>query len=63
MRNLSDMNDPNNAQDIIKLCEIFENRFQMIQDKFKFNPIIYNSASTLSGCIQNKHYDFPSDIE
>ena len=57
------MNDPNNAQDIIKLCEIFENRFQMIQDKFKFNPIIYNSASTLSGCIQNKHYDFPSDIE
>ena len=63
MRNLSDMKDLNNAQDIILLCEIFENRFQMIQDKFKFNPIICNSASTLSGCIQNEHYSFPSDIE
>ena len=29
MRNLDDMNDLYNAQDVILLCEIIENRFQM----------------------------------
>ena len=52
MRNLSDMNDLYNAQDVILLYEIFENRFPTIQDVFKFNPRIRNSASTLSRCIQ-----------
>ena len=52
MRNLGDMNDLYNMQDVILLCEIIENRFQKMQDKFGFNPHKCNSASTLSGCVQ-----------
>ena len=37
MRNLGDMNDLYNAQDVILLCEIIESRFQMMNDKYKFN--------------------------
>ena len=47
MRNLSDMNDLHNAQDVILLCEIIENRFQLMYDKYGFNPRKCNSASTL----------------
>ena len=52
MRNLGDMNDLYNMQDVILLCEIIENRFQKMQEKFGFNPRKCNSASTLSGCVQ-----------
>ena len=52
MRNLGDMNDLYNMQHVILLCEIMENSFQKMQDKFGFNPRKCNSASTLSGCIQ-----------
>ena len=52
MRNLGDMNDLYNMQDVILLCEIIENRFQKMQNKFGFNPRKCNSASTLSGCVQ-----------
>ena len=52
MRNLGDMNDLYNMQDVILLCEIMENRFQKMQDKFGFNPRKCNSASNLSGCVQ-----------
>ena len=52
MRNLSDMNDLYNAQDVILLCEIIENRFQMMQDKYGFNPRKCNSASSRSSCIE-----------
>ena len=51
-RNLSDMNDLYNAQDVILLCEIIEYRFQLMQDKYDFNPRKCNSASTLSGSIE-----------
>ena len=54
MRNLSDLNDIYNVQDVIFLLEIIENRFQLIQDKTKYNPRIINSASKLSGCIQRE---------
>ena len=50
MRNLGDLNDLYNMQDTILLCEIIENRFQIMQEKFGFNPRKINSASTLSGC-------------
>ena len=30
MRNLNGMNDFYNAQDVILLCEIFENRFELM---------------------------------
>ena len=52
MRNLGDMNDLYNVQDVILLCEIIENIFQQMQEKFGYNPRKYNSASTLSGCVQ-----------
>ena len=52
MRNLGDLNDLYNMQDTILLCEIIENRFQIMQEKFGFNPRKINSASTLSGCVQ-----------
>ena len=54
MRNLSDLNDLYNAQDVIILLEIIENRFQSMQDKSGYNPRIINSASKLSGCIQTE---------
>ena len=37
MINLGDMNDLYNTQDVILLCEIIESRFQMMNDKYKFN--------------------------
>ena len=54
MRHLSDLNDLYNAQDVIILLEIIENRFQQIQDMTDYNPRIINSASKLSGCIQRE---------
>ena len=52
MSNLSDLNALYNFQDTIALTEIFENRSQTMQEKFKFNPRKCSSASTLSGAIQ-----------
>ena len=52
MRNLGDLNDLYNMQDVILLCELIENRFQLMHQKFGFNPRKINSASTLSGCVQ-----------
>ena len=54
MRNLGDMNDLYNAQDVILLCEIAENRFQFMRDQYGFNPKKCNSASTISGCIETE---------
>ena len=54
MRNLSDLKDLYNAQDVISLLEIIENRFQEIQNECGYNPRKANSASKLSGCIQRK---------
>ena len=54
MRNLCDMNDLYNAQDVILLCEIAENRFQFMHDQYGFNPRKCNSASTLSDCIERE---------
>ena len=54
MRDLSDLNDLDYAQDVIILLEIIENRFQSMQDKSSYNPRIINSASKLSGRIQRE---------
>ena len=54
MRNLDDMNDWYNTQDVILLCEIAENRFQFMHDQYGFNPRKCNSASTLSNCIERE---------
>ena len=54
MRNLSDLNDLYNAQDVIILLEMMEIRFQQMQDRSGYNLRIINSASKLSGCIQRE---------
>ena len=36
MRNLGDMIDLYNAQDVVLLCEIIENRFQLMHSKYGF---------------------------
>ena len=54
MQDLGDMNDLYNAQDVILLLEITENRFHLMHDQYGFNPRICNSASTLSGCIERE---------
>ena len=52
MGNLEDMNDLYNTQDVILLCEIIEKWFQLMHDKYGFNPRKCNSASSLSGTIE-----------
>ena len=54
MPNLGDMNDLYNAHDAILLCEIIENRFQLMQNEYGYKPRKCNSASTLSGCIERE---------
>ena len=54
MRNLGDLNDIYNAQDVILLTEIIESRFQAMQDAYGFNPRKCNPASSMSGCIERE---------
>ena len=49
MRNLSDMNDLYEIQNVIILIE---NRFEIIYNAYGFNPRKYTSAGSLSGCIE-----------
>ena len=52
MRNLGDLNDLYNRQDVILLTEIIENRFEVMKNTYGFNPRKYNSACLMSGCIE-----------
>ena len=54
IRNLGDLNDLYNMQDVLLLCEMLENRFQFMLDSYGFNPRKYNSASALSSCIERE---------
>ena len=67
MRHLGDLNDLYNAQDVILLTELIENRFQFMQDNYGFNPRKCNSASSLSGCIEREMskviITFPTNVE
>ena len=54
MRNLSDMNDLYNFQDVALLIQIVENRFQLMQDQYGFNPRKCNSSATFSGCVERE---------
>ena len=67
MRHLGDLNDLYNAQDVISLTELIENRFQFMQDNYGFNPRKCNSASSLSGCIEREMskviVTFPTNVE
>ena len=52
MRNLGDLNDLYNTQDVILLCEFLESRFQVMQNTYGFNPRKCNLPSTMSCCIE-----------
>ena len=54
IRNLSDLNDLYNAQDVVLLMVIIENRFQEMQNETGYNPRKINSASKLSSCIHRE---------
>ena len=54
MRNLGDLNDLYNAQDVILLCEIIENRFQAMNETYDFNPRKCNSTSSMSRSIERE---------
>ena len=54
MRNLSDLNDLYNVQDVMFLMVITKNRFQEMQNETGYNPRKINSASKLSSCIQRE---------
>ena len=50
-RGLPDLYDLYNAQDVILVCEIMENRFHAMCNKLVCNPRKCNSVSKLNGCI------------
>ena len=54
MKNLGDLNDWYNAQDIILLNETIENRFQAMHETYGFKPTKCNSASSMSGYIERE---------
>ena len=54
MRNLGDLNDLYNVQDVFLLTKIIESRFQAMQNTYGFNPRKCNSASSMSGCIERE---------
>ena len=48
--NLGELNQTYNFQDSI-ICEIFEQRSELLRKNFKYNPRKCNSASSFSGCV------------
>ena len=54
MRNLGDLNDLYNTQNVIVLTEIIESRFEAMKNTYGFNPRKCNSASPMSGCLKEK---------
>ena len=52
MKDLSDLDVLYNAQDVILLLEIMENRFLAMYEKSIYNTRKCNSPIKLSGCIQ-----------
>ena len=51
LKTLGDLNRIYNFQDTAILCEIFEERADLLQKLFKYNARKCNSASSFSGCI------------
>ena len=49
--NLRELNQMYNFQDTIILCEMFEQRSDMLQKIFKYNRRKCNSAGSFSGCV------------
>ena len=51
LETLGDLNRIYNIQDTLIFCTIFEQRSQLLQELFKFNPRKCNSASAFSGYV------------
>ena len=51
MRNVGDTTDLYNAQVVILSCEIIENRFQIMNDTYRFNPRRCSSTSSMSNYV------------
>ena len=54
MRNLGDLNDLYNAQDVILLTEIIESGFQAMENAYDLNPRKCNSASSIAAVSKEK---------
>ena len=54
MRNLSDLKDLYNVQDVILLMVIIGNRLQEMQNETDYNSRKTNLASKLSSCVQRE---------
>ena len=54
IRDLGDLNDLYNTQDIILLTEIIESQFEAMQNTYGFNPRRCNSAGSMSRCIEKE---------
>ena len=52
LKTLGDLNKIYNFEDTIILCEIFEQRAQLLQKLFKYNPRKCNNAHSFSECVQ-----------
>ena len=51
IRNVGEVNDIYNAEDVILPCEIFENRASFIHEIYGISARSCNSATSLNGCI------------
>ena len=54
LENLGELNKLYIFQDIIILCEIFENRSHQLQKLFKYNPEKCNSAISFSSSVHRE---------
>ena len=54
MRNIGDLNDLYNTQDVILLTEKIESRFEAMKNTCGFNPRKCNSATSMSSCIERE---------
>ena len=52
LKDLGELNKIYNFQDTIILFEIFEQRSELLQKLFKYNPRKFNSASLFNGCVR-----------
>ena len=50
LQNVGELSRIYNFQDTIILCEVFEQRSELLKEGFKYNPKKCNSASSFSGC-------------
>ena len=67
LQNLGELSRIYNFQDTIILCEIFEQRSEILKQIFKYNLKKCNSSSSFSGCVHQMKSKYsialPTDAE